>query len=249
MEKILKYSVLRYSPSTLSGERINLGILFSEESTGMHSFYYTKNLNRIKSFDDELDKTALKELLIGISKEVEGEWNNTGFDIQKFTKYYINDFKFDRIQAITYETIEKIISELQKVYFRFDFEKNDRPSKNDDQKIIANLIKASGKSLRKNQKVVGAFNEDITYDIATDEYYVKIFDFEDKDLNRCINTAKLWAWNCDHENNKKVFIVYRYSDTDPVKSPKFNIIRDIFKETKAQFISIDEADSIYKSAI
>ena len=34
MEKLLKYSVLRYMPSKLSGEKINLGILFSEENTG-----------------------------------------------------------------------------------------------------------------------------------------------------------------------------------------------------------------------
>ena len=68
-EKILKYSVLRYSPSMLSGERINLGILFSEESTGYHSFYYTKNFNRLKSFDDDLDKSVVKTLLAGIEKE------------------------------------------------------------------------------------------------------------------------------------------------------------------------------------
>lgn len=32
MEKILKYSVLRYSPSSVSGEKINLGIIFFDET-------------------------------------------------------------------------------------------------------------------------------------------------------------------------------------------------------------------------
>ena len=32
MEKILKYSVIRYSPSSVSGEKINLGIIFFDET-------------------------------------------------------------------------------------------------------------------------------------------------------------------------------------------------------------------------
>lgn len=34
MEKILKYSVLRYSPSTVAGEKINLGIIFYDMKSG-----------------------------------------------------------------------------------------------------------------------------------------------------------------------------------------------------------------------
>ena len=45
----LQYSVLRYSPSLLSGESINLGILIS---TGEYArFEFTKKMNRIREFD------------------------------------------------------------------------------------------------------------------------------------------------------------------------------------------------------
>lgn len=129
MEKILKYSVLRYSPSLLSGERINLGIVFSEETTGYHSFYYAQNLSRIKRFDDELDLSVLKELLMGIEEEVEGDWFDKEFSIDSFVKFYINDYRFDDPQAIIYQDLEETITSLKKAYFRFDYSKAERPDR------------------------------------------------------------------------------------------------------------------------
>lgn len=84
MSKLLKYSVLRYSPSVLSGESINLGILFSEENIGYYSFRFTRNLARIKSFDDELNREALFDLLTGIKEEVDLESNQKIFKIDRF---------------------------------------------------------------------------------------------------------------------------------------------------------------------
>ena len=240
MEKVLKYSVLRYSPSAISGEKINLGILFAEESLGYHSFYYTKNLGRVKHFDDGLNPTILKDFLRGIEEEIAGEWNKEDFDIHKFIKYYINEYRFEKPQAIIYDDFKETMNRLVKTYFRFDFSKEERPSRSDDRNIIANLITTSGVKPRKNEKVKGAFSESITYDIATDDYYVKIFDFDNKDLKRCINTAKMWAWNCNHEKNKQVYIVYRYSERDKRNSQEFSIINRIFSETAAQFVSIDD---------
>lgn len=123
MEKLLKYSVLRYSPSILSGERVNLGILFSEESVGYHSFYYPHNLGRIKSVNDELDESILKEFLLGIKEEISGEWYDNSFDIGEYVKYYINDYKFEAPQVILYDDLDAVTNRLIKSYFRFDFEK------------------------------------------------------------------------------------------------------------------------------
>lgn len=242
MEKILKYSVLRYSPSALAGERINIGIVFSEEATGYHSFYYAQNLSRIKRFDDELDLSVLKDLLQGIEEEVEGDWFDKGFSIDSFVKFYINDYRFDDPQAIIYLDLEETITSLKKAYFRFDYSKAERPDKKADQRIIVNLISAAGLKPLQNRKITGFYDESITFDIITDDYYVKLFDFDDKDIKRCINTAKSWAWNCNHATDKPIFIIYRFSDKDPLKNEEFSIISKIFKETNATFISIDEAD-------
>ena len=45
MKKVLRYSVLRYSPSKISGERINLGIAFSDEQQGIMNFDIQINLS------------------------------------------------------------------------------------------------------------------------------------------------------------------------------------------------------------
>ena len=247
MEKVLKYSVLRYSPSILAGEKINLGILFSEESVGYHSFYYTHNFGRIKSFDDEINKSVIKEFLLGIEEEISSELHDSYFDIEKYIKYYINDYKFEAPQVIMYDDLDAVIRRLIKVYFRFDFERSERPDRKADQNIIADLIRATGVTLKKKKRIEGAFNEGITFDIATDNYYVKMFDFDEKDLKRCINTAKTWAWNCNHEKEKPIYIVYRYSERDPERSIEFSIIKRIFEETNAKFISMNDTKLFQKS--
>lgn len=96
MEKILKYSVLRYSPSIVSGESINLGILYSDEATGFHSFRFTHRLNRVLQFDDTLSKEKLLNILEGIETTVSEQKDD--FDIDKYIKYYINSYRFERTQ-------------------------------------------------------------------------------------------------------------------------------------------------------
>ena len=151
MEKLLKYSVLRYMPSKLSGEKINLGILFSEENTGYHSFYCTKNFQRIKYFDDELEKKTLRDFLTEIKEDVESEWNRENFDIDEFIKFYINSFCFEKTASIIYEDLDSMIESLKKAYFRFDYAKGERPSKTEDQRILAKLIRSSAPGERLRQ--------------------------------------------------------------------------------------------------
>ena len=114
MEKVLKYSIFRYSPYLLPGKETVLGILFSEETTGYRSFYYTKDLTQIQFFDDKLDPSILQDLLIGISEEVKEE----KFDIDSFIKFYINDYKFDKPRIITYQDLEETIATIKKAYFK-----------------------------------------------------------------------------------------------------------------------------------
>ena len=117
MKKILKFSILKYSPILSSGEEIILGIIFSEEAIGYHSFYYIQDLDHIKFFDDKLDLSILKDLLVGIKEEVDGEWFDKDFNINSFIKFYINDYKFDDLQIIEYQDLEKAIVTLKKIYF------------------------------------------------------------------------------------------------------------------------------------
>lgn len=241
MDKILKYSVLRYSPSTVSGEKINLGIIFYDQFCGYREFKYSKKFNRLRSFDDEINIDLVKKLLQGIKEEVEGNlFTYDKFDIEEYTKYYVNDFCFDKPKAIKYDNLEEMIERLNKTYFRFDYEKSERPSKSDDKKLIEQLISTQGKELKKDCYVFGHCNDKIKYDIVTEDYNIKIFDFDDKQLSLLVNTAKTWAWNSMYGDSKKSIIIYRYNDLNSKYSNEFNIIMNIFKKANANVYDIDE---------
>ena len=62
----IEYSVLSYSPSMITGERINVGLLFHKSDGDVCRFEYTKKWSRLIAFDDELDIDFFKLYLEGI---------------------------------------------------------------------------------------------------------------------------------------------------------------------------------------
>lgn len=241
MVKLLKYSVLRYSPSTISGEKINLGIIFYEEDINYREFRFSKNFSRLSKFDDEIDIKLVKKLMAGIKEEVEAEiYDYKLFDIDKYIQYYINDFCFESTKTIKYDDLEDMIERLNKTYFRFDYEKSERPNKSDDQKILEQLIVSQGKSFKSNHYVYGRCNDKIKYDIVTDDYNIKIFDFDDKKLSLLVNNAKTWAWNTMFGDEKRTIIIYRYNNVSSKYSRDFQTIMRIFQQANASVYDIDE---------
>lgn len=250
MEKMLKYSVLRYSPSTVAGEKINLGIIFCDEENGYREFRYSKKFSRLANFDDEIDINMVKELLKGIQEDVEGTlFTYSDFDIANYTKYYVNDFCFDRPKTVAYDDLNEIVTRLYKTYFRFEYDRSERPSKEDDKKIIEKLILSSGAELRKNEYLLGASNERIKYDFITDKYCIKIFDFDGKDLAKLINSAKSWAWNCMYSTERECIVIYRYSEDNKKYLNEFKIIMDIFNKAHAKVYDINAGLEIIQSPI
>ena len=95
MKKVMKYSVLRYSPTVISGEQINLGIIFDAPEDNYREFRCTKKFNRLTSFDDEIDINIVKALMKNIKEDVEGTVLSAGvFDIDDYVKFFINDFRY-----------------------------------------------------------------------------------------------------------------------------------------------------------
>ena len=166
MEKILKYSVLRYSPSTIAGEKINLGIIFCDMESGYREFKYSKKFSRLATFDDEIDLIMVKKLLQGIADDVEGNlFTYDKFDIDQYTKYFVSDFCFEKPKSIYYDNLDEMIKRLHKTYFRFEYDKRERPSKEDDKSILEKLISADGREVRRDEYVFGSCNERIKYGI------------------------------------------------------------------------------------
>lgn len=94
--KTLKYSILRYSPSLIAGESINLGVLLSIDDGEHREFIHTKNWNRIEKFDDEVNVDGVKFLLNAIREEIAiSIYNKDTFDIESFASRFTNEYRFD----------------------------------------------------------------------------------------------------------------------------------------------------------
>lgn len=250
MEKRIKYSVFRYSPSKVAGEIINLGILFFALDEDYRDFKYSKRLTRLAKFDDEVSIEMVRSLLSGIQKEVRGDlFSYDSFDIDEFTKFYVNDFFFDAPKIIAYEDLRDITERLHRLYFRFEYAKEDRPTERDDKDLLERIIRSNGTRVLKNHYVLGYYDEKVRFDFVTDEYYVKVFDFDEKDLSRMINSAKVWAWNSTyHKEGKEVLLIYRFSDRDPKESADFQTIKRILEDSKAKIVNIEDSIKLLQNA-
>lgn len=244
MKNILKYSVLRYVPHIDSGESINIGILISDIDNKYKEFYYTSNLSRIKSFDDEINIRRLKSYLNSIDKDVKIlDFNK--FNIDDYIKFYINSINFADVTLLKYDNIKNAVLSLKKLYLRYDFDKKNRSTKSEDKKLLLNIVKSNYKKDLLNNKVIGKYSEDITYDIVTNDFCVKFFDIKNKNISTFINQAKIWMVNGENEKRKS-YVVYRYEEIN--NNSKFNIIGNIFKDSKTKFIEMSEFDKILKKA-
>lgn len=250
MGKLLKYSVLRYSPSKVAGEKINLGILFCDMESDYKEFKYSKKFSRLSAFDDEIDIGMVKKLLQSISDDVSGNlFSYDEFDIEQYTKFFINDFTFEKPKLIEYDDLAEMVKKLHKTYFRFEYDKTERPSKEDDKVMIAKMILAEGKNVKRDKSLYGSCNEKITFDLVTDDYCIKIFDFDGKNLKKLVNSAKTWAWNAMQYDKYKLIIIYRYTEEESKYKDEFKIIMNIFNRSNTRVYDIEEGMRILQSAM
>lgn len=248
MDKILLFSVLRYSPSKVSGEYINLGVLYSDPTTNKASFSYTQKRKRLEEFDDTVDSKQVFSMLKSIKQEVRDLTNKDSFNIEKYTRYYINNFCFDTVQKIVFDDFEERIRQLDRTFLRFDYEKDDRLTQKEDEQLLSDMFVAKNLSFVKSKYVIGKYKEKIKYDFITDEFYIKYFDFDRKQLNRNINIMKTWAWNATH-TDKDIIIIFRYSDEDIKYIEDFKIMMKILKDAKIKTYRIDKIESLINDVI
>ena len=119
VSNMLKYSVLRYSPSIVSGESINLGVLVTSEDYA--EFFHTNRFSRIYEFDDTLDIETVKILLESILDEV--KTINTPFDISNFIRYYCKEYCFSPVISVPYEDLENKVEEIRRIYLQSDHQR------------------------------------------------------------------------------------------------------------------------------
>ena len=228
----------------ISGESINLGILFSYEHEENRCFISTKNYKRVTNFDDEIDIDIVKFLLDTISKDVEVsiETLNRPFSIENYTQYYCNEFNFSNVVEVSYEDAAQKMEEIKKVYLRYDLPQSKRATKADEIKLLSQIIKTKTSNTHNNIKIKGKFDDRISIDIAFDDYYIRIFFITNTNKKQNVNAAKVWAFNCENneELRKHAITVCQYEDDLVVDEDVEVIIRILNSLKSYMFSSIDD---------
>jgi len=245
MSDIIQYSILRYSPSLLSGETINLGVLIATDEFA--KFEYTKRINRIREFDDTLNTDVLRLMLNSIKEEVEGDLltSRRTFDINSFIKFYCKEYNFSEVNTVRFDNLEQKIDEIKKIYLRFDYDVSQRPSYRDELSFLRSLLSEHGKVQPKG-KALGKLNDTVVYDFIVGNYGIKYFSFKSgKDFKKMMNDIKAWAWNCEHYQDIQPIIVYSTDIIDKVSQEynEFVIIKNIFNSASDNVFSIEDVSA------
>ncbi|EOU1606688.1 DUF3037 domain-containing protein [Clostridium perfringens] len=235
----IAYSVLSHYPSLINDECINLGIVFHNINENKYVFEYTHNWKRISTFNDELDISFLKIQLKEMKREIEETLSTYGRDykLQSFTQFYVNELKFSKVTNINYEDFDSFINASKKLYLRFDFDKKDRYSKDQELALMKKFLKS--KNLNNfNKEIHGFFNEKITFDFVINEYAFKIFSFRDKSATHLTNSVKSWAYNAVKLKDKYKFTSVIDLDYTEMND-SYKLILDILKE-ESQILNYKE---------
>ena len=235
--KKIEYVALKYYNSCVSEECLYVGMLFNNVTDNKRTFISIKNFKRLASFDDEVNIDFFKEYLRSIKEEVETNiFNyNQEFILQDYIRPFVNELRFTTIKTEITEDPD-FIENMSKLFLKFDFDKKERLTKNTEKKYIQGLLRASNVKYS-TDSLTGKHNEFINFDFVTEDYAIKVFDFENKDLTRLIASAKTWSYNArEMKAKKKTVFLY---DTDVLDSKEFNIIMSILIEDAHKVLPID----------
>jgi hypothetical protein len=110
---------------------------------------------------------------------------------------------------------------------RFDFDKTERLSRDNEVKYIKMLMK-NNQVKYSAKPVLGGYQEKVKYDYMVGDYAFKNFTFEDKSINNLNMNAKAWAHTAESTKNKyKTVFVY---DVEKDESSSYRIIMNILGE-------------------
>lgn len=119
-----KYSLLKYCPSQLLGEQVNVGILFFFEAEQKFEFLYPRALGRLKNLFPDADLSNLKHYLETIKHKINQlpEQQGASQDIYQLTRDGLfvadsNSFFFEAVQSSQYRSIPQIIDNYTSQYF------------------------------------------------------------------------------------------------------------------------------------
>lgn len=144
--------------------------------------------------------------------------------------------RFSSIYEDKTDNFEEFVELCKKNFLRYDFDKKERPTRDQQVGYMKRLMKSNAVSYSvKSPK--GSYDENIYFDYIIGEYAFKLFSFENKKLDNLIHTAKSWAYSAGELGNKyKTVFVY---DVE-VNDKKLDIIIKILGSNAHKIIKYDE---------
>ncbi|MBX0315493.1 DUF3037 domain-containing protein [Planococcus glaciei] len=262
MSEMIYFSICRYVPSVLRGEKVNIGFAYHIPSLNKIGFKRTKNIKRIKSFDDELEMDMIHAIFESLDYDFgEGslidyeEFENINLSDENLLndriKSYVNQIQFSQVKVFSAEAgIEQSLKDIADLFLYYDKKKNERINQD---KVRALATKMVNNSMYKNS--ITKFNKrndfyevpyDFSFNINGQEKFVKAFSFDYTQVNRFYKEIKAYLYDLDHavKNNdinlNSIQIVI--NDTNLEKDFEKTISKELPEEIDMK--TLDEFSSI-----
>lgn len=142
MTNTFKYSVLKYRPSYLLGEQVNIGLLFSFVEENELVFVFPSHLQRLRSVYPEVELPFIRKYLQGFRSKatrLSGEGIISELSSAVLSREFLaldsNSFFFSEVKKGQYVDKENILIHYQDEYFASYYDK-EAPKRHDDHYLV-----------------------------------------------------------------------------------------------------------------
>lgn len=234
----LMFSVLKYIPSSIRRESLNVGIAIHIPSLGLAEFHSIKSTRRLAAFDDEYDPTFFKMMMQALHFEIDFPLTSRdqfAFDapvtneeilqpdyLERKTAYLANEFQFEPVQVLktNANTCQDDVQDLIKTFLYYDRPKSQRITTAEVRRLMSKQLRIEGfKQLEKSPKVYGDFSSKSLFDYRIGDYYIKAISFDYKDATTRAKELKSTLYDLNevvHEHEvSRIKIVINDNDQLP----------------------------------
>ncbi len=222
----INYSICNYVPSIVRNESVIFGIVIHCPSEEYSKFYRTKNLKRLRAFDDEYDPDYIAMMSETFSyyfdypeleffENDQDRFDNIKSDsfISETTKFYVNEFKFSEVRELltTKECLKNDIDDLVRTYLYYDKPKSERISTSEVKRLLSKELKnLSLKQYLKKPKLYDLANREIV-DYEYKDTVIKTMSFDYKRKIDIVDQLKIFQSDIvdypEYFKSKKIKII------------------------------------------